>query len=381
MSRFPVCEQEKDELWRLWKNGQSILGISRMLGRGEDTVAKIVYSAGGIAPRPHRPRPDALTLAEREEISRAVASGHSLRYIANALGRSPSTISRELSRNGGRRRYRAVGADKAARKRARRPKTCKLALYPALRDIVADKLSDDWSPQQIAGRLAREYPADRRYRVSHETVYRSIFIQARGVLRQELHKHLRRRKRYRKPKRDTTDRRGAIPDLVSISERPPEVEDRALPGHWEGDLIEGTHGSCIATLVERTTRHLVLVKVDSKHTSEVVRKLIRQSKYIPEELYKTLTWDRGTELKKHKEFSLATGVQVYFCDPSSPWQRGTNENTNGLLRQYFPKGTDLSVHSQQHLNEIARKMNRRPRKTLDFEAPADRFAAHVALTG
>ena len=379
--RRRLSAEEKGEIWQRWKKGESLAAISRALSRTPPPIGQLVCRAGGIAPALRRRRPDALTLADRENISRGIAAQKSIRAIARAIGRPPSTVSRELNRNGKKDAYRAVQADQEAFVRARRPKHCKLKLNSRLRDIVARKLSNDWSPQQIAGWLKRQFGGSRSYQVSHETIYRSLYIQARGVLKAELHKHLRQRRRYRKPNGIQSERRGAIPDLVSISVRPPEAEDRALPGHWEGDLIEGTCSSCIATLVERSTRYVALVKVNSKKTSEVVEKLTRQAKDIPQELYKSLTWDRGAELKQHKRFSLATGVEVYFCDPQSPWQRGSNENTNGLLRQYFPKGTNLSVHSQAHLNKIARKLNERPRKTLDFETPADRFAACVALTG
>lgn len=375
-----IDAKDSGDLWRRWALGESFVSIGFALLRDPSTIRQYVCRAGGIAPRPKKRRANALTLVDREEISRGVASDRSIRDIARQISRSPSTVARELNRNGRRSRYRAVDADQAAFNRARRPKLCKLNLNITLRDIVADKLSDDWSPQQIDGWLKAQYPKDRSYRVSHETIYRSLYIQARGVLKKELQKHLRRRRSYRKPNGVQKERRGVIPDLVSISERPAEVEDRALPGHWEGDLIEGSQNSYIATLVERSTRHVALVKVDSKETAEVVGKLIQQAKNIPQELYRSLTWDRGAELKQHKKFSLATNIDVYFCDPRSPWQRGSNENTNGLLRQYFPKGSNLSIHSQEYLNEIARKLNERPRKTLDFETPADRFAACVALT-
>lgn len=376
-----ISAKDSGDLWRRWALGESFVSIGFALLRDPSTIRQYIRRAGGIAPRAKKRRANALTLKDREEISRGVAANRSVRDIAQQIGRSPSTIARELNRNGRRSLYRAVDADHAAFTRARRPKPCMLSQNNRLRNIVADKLSDDWSPQQIDGWLKAQYPKDRSYWVSHETIYRSLYIQARGVLKKELQKHLRRRRSYRKPNGVQKERRGVITDLVSISERPAEVEDRALPGHWEGDLIEGSQNSYIATLVERSTRHLALVKVNSKETSEVVEKLIRQSKSIPQELYKSLTWDRGSELKQHKQFSLATNVDVYFCDPKSPWQRGSNENTNGLLRQYFPKGTDLSVHSQAHLNKIARKLNERPRKTLGFATPADKFAQCVALTG
>ena len=264
--------------------------------------------------------------------------------------------------------------------RARRPKSCKLRVNPLLRDKVAEKLVLNWSPEQISAWLIGQHPTEPSMQISHETIYRSLFIQARGVLKKELQQHLRSTHRIRHACTKQSEQRGVIPDLVSIRERPASVEDRALPGHWEGDLIEGSRNSYIATLVERHTRYVALVKVNSKETREVVRQLTKQAKRIPKQLYQSLTWDRGFELKQHRQFTIATGIQVYFCDPRSPWQRGSNENTNRLLRQYFPKGSDLSVHTQAYLNKVARELNERPRKTLDFDTPADRFAQCVAMT-
>jgi IS30 family transposase len=324
-----------------------------------------------------------LTLSEREEISRGIAGGFSLRAIASQLSRSPSTISREISRNGGLQHYRASQADNAAWDRAHRPKPCKLAGSPMLRRIVARKLRSHWSPEQIAGWLKRAYPGNESHQVSHETIYRSLFIQARGVLKKELIQYLRTRRAMRHPKHVSQkgEGHGQITNAVSIHERPASVEDRAIPGHWEGDLIEGSNHSYIATLVERHSRYAMLVKVAGKDTDTVVSALIKQSKKLPGELYKSLTWDRGKELADHQRFTLATDIKVYFCDPSSPWQRGSNENTNRLLRQYFPKGTDLSVHSQAKLSAVARQLNERPRKTLGYETPAERFNACVASIG
>jgi IS30 family transposase len=325
----------------------------------------------------------ALTLAEREEISRGLVAGYSLRAIAEQLGRAPSTISREVHRNRGRRGYRAVQADRLAWDRARRPKRCKLAQNRSLARVVARQLKASWSPEQIAGWLKRAYPDDEFSRVSHETIYRSLFIQARGALKKELMAHLRRQRTMRQSRHTTLKGKGQgrITDAVSIRERPASVEDRAVPGHWEGDLLFGGQRSYIATLVERQTRYALLVKVASADTETVIKALIRQAHKLPRELYKSLTWDRGSEMSDHVRFTLATDIKVYFCDPRSPWQRGSNENTNGLLRQYFPKGTDLSVHSQAKLNAVARQLNERPRKTLDFETPAERFAACVASIG
>jgi IS30 family transposase len=322
-------------------------------------------------------------VAEREEISRGIAVGESMRSIAVTLGRSPSTVSREIRRNGGRRRYRAALAEKRALKSALRPKPCKLAIHEPLRDIVVEKLQLEWSPEQIAGWLKRAHPKEETYQVSHETIYRSLFVQARGVLKKELLQYLRSQRQIRRSrhKPENNAQQGRIKDVVSISERPASVEDRAVPGHWEGDLIMGSNNSYIATLVERHTRYVMLAKVANKDTKSVVDALIKQAHELPRELYQSLTWDRGKELADHKRFKLATDIDVYFCDPKSPWQRGSNENTNRLLRQYFPKGTDLSDHSQDHLDKIARRLNERPRKTLEFETPAERFEACVASIG
>jgi IS30 family transposase len=322
----------------------------------------------------------ALSLAEREEISRGLATGHSLRSIAAQLGRAPSTISREIRRNGGRCCYRANQAEQAAWNRAQRPKPCKLAQQPELAQLVASKIQSQWSPRQIAGWLQRTFPDDENRQVSHETIYRTLFIQARGALKQELLQHLRRTRAMRRSRHHTqkTADHGRITGTVSIRERPAEVEDRAVPGHWEGDLLFGSNNSQIATLVERHSRYVLLARVKGKDTKTVIDALIKQAYKLPRELYKSLTWDRGKELADHQRFSLATDIQVYFCDPQQPWQRGSNENTNGLLRQYFPKGMDLSNVHQNRLNAVARRLNERPRETLDFETPAERFNQCVA---
>ena len=327
-------------------------------------------------------RDGSLSLDDREEISRGVAAGVSLRSIAARLRRAPSTVSRELRRNGGQRRYRAAAADRRAWDRAFRPKLCKLARHEELRQLVAARLSENWSPEQIAGWLKHTYPDDEAHQVSHETIYRSLFVQARGVLKKDLQAHLRsgraiRRSRHASSKSDS---RGSLTDMISIRERPASVEDRAVPGHWEGDLLCGSSNSYIVTLVERHTRYVLLAKVPNRDSQSVITALIDQAHRLPDELIKSLTWDRGKEMAQHKRFTLATDVAVYFCDPQSPWQRGSNENTNGLLRQYFPKGTNLSVHSQERLDEVARQLNGRPRKTLGFETPAERFEACVAMT-
>lgn len=330
---------------------------------------------GGIRPKPRCRSRLALSLLEREEISRGLVSGLSIRRIAAGLRRAPSTLSRELSRNGGACYYRAVQADEGAWNRALRPKTCKLARHPHLRREVARLLQLNWSPQQIAGWLRRHHPDDEAYWVSHETIYRSLFVQARGVLKKALVEHLRTHRAIRRSKHATAkaDTRGEIPDMVSIRERPASAEDRAVPGHWEGDLLTGSKNSYIVTLVGRQTRYVMLAKVANRDTRSVIDALVKQSKHLPEELYKSLTWDRGKELTDHKRFTMATDIQVYFCDPQSPWQRGSNENTNRLLRQYFPRGTDLSAHSQANLNRVARELNERPRKTLSYHSPAERF--------
>jgi len=362
-------------MWDRWQKGESLHSIARHFGRSHTSIQGILSRTGGIRPLPRRRSRLSLTLAEREEISRGLSAGHSLRTIAAALGRSPSTVSRELHRNGGRRRYRAHAADEAAWDRAQRPKPCKLVLNRPLAMTVARLLRQQWSPWQIAGRLKREYPHDESCRVSHETIYKTLFIQARGALKKDLVQHLRRRRSMRRSRHHTqkTPDHGRIVGAVSIRERPPEVEDRAVPGHWEGDLLFGSNNSQIATLVERQTRYVMLVRVPSKDTETVINALIKHAHTLPRELYKSLTWDRGKEMADHKRFSLATDIKVYFCDPQHPWQRGSNEQINGLLRQYFPKGMDLSAVHQNRLNAVARRLNERPRQTLDFETPAERF--------
>ena len=381
--RVGFTAAQSAELWDRWQKGEGLTSIGRALGKPSSCIFNHIRPSGGIRPRPGPRSRLALTLAEREEISRGLVAERSFRSIASALGRAPSTVSREVNRNGGNRRYRAVVADKRAWKEVLRPKTCKLAMHPRLRQTVERKLKHSWAPEQIAGWLKRTYPDDEAYHVSHEAIYRSLFVQARGVLKKELIEHLRSQRPIRRSRHATAkgDSRGQIPDMVSIRERPAGVEDRAVPGHWEGDLVAGSHNSYMATLVERHTRYVMLAKVANKDTETVINALIKQAHKLPRELYKSLTWDRGKELTDHKRFTLATDIEVYFCDPQSPWQRGSNENTNRLLRQYFPKRTDLSVHSQAHLNKVARELNERPRKTLDFETPAERFAACVASTG
>lgn len=381
-TRIYYNAEQKAEMWDRWQRGESLNAIGRAFERSSSSVFGQLSPTGGIRPKPRTRSKLALHLSEREEISRGIARGNSIRAMAAYLGRSPSTISREINRNGGYHRYRATQADEAAWDRARRPKPCKLACYPALRRVVAAKLKLTWSPQQIAGWLKRTYPGEEHKQVSHETIYRSLYIQARGVLKKELQQYLRSQRAIRRSKQHSMKQEGLgqITGVVSISERPASVEDRAVPGHWEGDMLEGSNKSYIATLVERQTRYVMLVKLKSKDTETVISALIKHAKKLPNELYKSLTWDRGKEMAAHKRFTLATDIKVYFCDPRSPWQRGSNENTNRLLRQYFPKGMDLSQYSQAKLNAVARQLNERPRKTLEYETPAERFNACVAAT-
>jgi IS30 family transposase len=369
-------------MWGRWKAGQSLHAIGRALGKDQHVIHFLLARHGGIAPPVRRRSPRALTLAEREDISRGIASGYSMRVIARGLERVASTISREVARHRGRAPYRASEADSQAWESALRPKPCRLATHSNLQQIVASKLMQDWSPEQIAGWLKQQYPSDESLRVSHETIYRSLFIQARGALKQELIQHLRSKRRIRRSRHSSVHghSQGKIVDAISIRERPAEVEDRAIPGHWEGDLLRGAHNSHVVTLVERQSRFCVLVKVPGKDTATVVAALIEHVRQLPAALRRSLTWDRGLEMAQHKSFTMATDVQVYFCDPQSPWQRGSNENTNGLLRQYLPKKADLSSFSQSDLDEIALRLNQRPRQTLGFRTPADKLQASVAST-
>jgi IS30 family transposase len=369
---------QSEELWERWKRGEGLKAIGRVLGKPSSCIFSHLSVSGGIRPPSRRRSRLALTLAEREEISRGLVAGRSVRSMALALGRAPSTVSREIGRNGGARWYRAASADKRAWKKALRPKPCKLAVHGQLRQAVAAKLERNWSPEQIAGWLKRTHPE--ACQVSHETIYRSLYVQARGVLKKELLLHLRSRRPIRRSKHATQKGR-QIANAVSIRERPACIEDRAVPGHWEGDLLCGSKNSNIVTLVERHSPYVMLAKVPNRETQTVVNALIKQAHKLPDELYKSLTWDRGKELADHRRFTMETNIAVYFCDPQSPWQRGSNENTNRLLRQYFPHGTDLTSYSQAHLNSVARELNERPRKTLDFQTPAERFNECVALTG
>ena len=382
-SRIYYSASQRTLIWDRWRKGETIHQIARLFDRYHSSIQRILAESGGIRPAQRQRSRLALTLPEREEISRGVVAGSSIRSIAASLGRAPSSISREIRRNGGPGGYRASRADEAAWARACRPKVCRLGRNRALAQLVSSKLCLEWSPEQIAGWLKRSYPNDEAHQVSHETIYRSLFIQARGALKKELMAHLRRTRGMRRSRHHTqkTGIHGQIVDAVSIRERPASAEDRALPGHWEGDLLFGSKNSQIATLVERQSRYLMLAKVEGKDTETVVNALIKHAQKLPHELYQSLTWDRGKEMADHQRFTLATDIKVYFCDPQSPWQRGSNENTNGLVRQYLPKGIDLSVYSQSKLNAIARRLNERPRKTLNYETPAERFNQSVASIG
>ena len=371
---------EKRALWEGWKSGLSLVEIAHGLDRQPTTVLRIIRDEGGIAPRPHQRSGRALRAVEREEISRGIAAGLTIRQIASRLGRAASTVSREVNRNGGLGRYRAAQAEAAAWSRARRPQQPLLCRRPQLCSWVALKLERNWSPRQISVGLEREFPDDARMRVSHETIYRSLFVQARGVFKAELVKHLRRAGYLRHSRLYQRPAEPAIVDGLSIRERPAEVEDRAVPGHWEGDLLMGGNSSQIATLVERHSRFVMLVKIDKKDTRTVTRALAHKIRELPRKLRRTLTWDRGSELRAHRDFTLATDVQVYFCDPRSPWQRGSNENTNGLLRQYFPKGEDVSRYTQAQLDHVATELNERPRETLKWLTPLEALRASVAST-
>jgi IS30 family transposase len=363
---------ERRELWERWRRGESLSEIGRALDRERSTVGRLIRRHGGVAPAERRRSRLALTVSEREEISRGVAAGESVRRVASRLGRAPSTVSREIVRHGGRLRYRAGEADRRAWANGRRPQVCKLARNRVLAGLVAGKLEQEWSPEQIAGWLRIRFPDDQTMRVSHETIYLSLFVQTRGALKRELVSHLRRRGSIRRPRNTKRSYgQGRIVDAVSIRERPAEADDRALPGHWEGDLLAGSANSHVATLVERHSRFLMLVAVDGKDTRTVTQALAEHVLRLPEQLRASLTWDRGMEMAEHARFTIATNVKVYFCDPQSPWQRGSNENTNGLLRQYLRKGSDLSKLSQPELDTIAAKLNTRPRETLSFQTPAD----------
>jgi transposase, IS30 family len=374
---------ERNELWARWRRGEPLRDIAQALHRAQSVIYVAVSAEGGIAPRARRRSRLALSTTERENISRQLACGHSLRAISRTLGRPPSTVSREVARNGGRANYRAAVADGRAWHRSRRPQPCRLATQPELRRTVAEKLAQQWAPQQISGWLRRTFPSNPDMQVSPETIYRSLFVQSRGVLKRRLLQHLRHQRAFRHARTaaQSRPRQGQILDAVSIRQRPAEVDDRAVPGHWEGDLLEGARGTYIATLVERHSRYVMLVRLPNKETQTVIHALARRIRQLPHGLMRSLTWDRGTELAAHRALTIATDVQVYFCDPQSPWQRGSNENTNGLLRQYLPQGVDLSRYSQAQLDAIALRLNTRPRMTLGYHTPAAKLAEIVAATG
>lgn len=379
-TRTFYTDKQKSEMWDRWQRGESLSSIGRRFNRASSSIFPHLALTGGIRP-PERTRSGrVLSLTEREEISRGLAANRSLRAIARSLSRAPSTISREVRRNGGRKAYRAALSDQRAWDCARRPKACKLSFNEPLCRFIARKLRSKWSPQQVAGWLMRWHPDEEQERVSHETIYRSLYVQTRGVLKKELQQCLRSPRAIRRSRHATQKglKLRKIKDAVPISERPPEIEDRAVPGHWEGDLIVGANNSYIATLVERHSRFVMLAKVANKDTQSVITALIKQARKLPKELYRSLTWDRGSEMTGHVKFTMATKIDVFFCDPQSPWQRGSNENTNRLLRQYFPRGIDMSAYSQAKLSAVARQLNERPRKTLQYQTPAEKFEACVA---
>jgi IS30 family transposase len=378
--RIKYTAQQRALMWERYSKGSSLNDIARLFERSHSSICGIIGGAGGIRPTDKKRAKCHLTLNEREEISRGISARLSMRYIAKNLNRPPSTVCREINRNGGYDKYRAVNADKAAWSRAERPKVCKLASNKKLALYVARKLKCAWSPQQIAGWLKRTQSNNEDFQVSHETIYKTLYIQTRGALKKELQKCLRSKRIMRYSRHASLKRKGhgKISDGVPIGERPDSVEDRVVPGHWEGDLIKGCNNTYIATLVERHSRYLMLVRVQDSKTKTVIEALIKNAKKLPSEMYKSLTWDRGYEVSNHKEFTRVTKIPLYLCDPYCPWQRGSNENTNRLIRQYFPKGTDLSIHSQQKLSSIARKLNERPRKILEYETPAEKFNLCVA---
>jgi IS30 family transposase len=376
MARTALSPAEVDEVWRRWRSGQAVKVLARQMRRHPSTVRDLLKRSGGIRPVPRCRWQLRLSLVEREEISRGLAAGESLRVIAARLGRAPSTVSREVTRNGGRAGYRALAADQAAWARAVRPKPTKLSGLPGLRAMVEDKLELSWSPEQIAGWLRRRFPTGTVMHVSHETIYRSLFVQARGDLRHELTRHLRTGRAMRRPAgRRLRDGRGVRPNILNISQRPADAEDRAVPGHWEGDLVFGRGMTPVATLVERSTRYLMLVGLPAGHRAELVADALAEAiTTLPRQLTRSLTWDQGHEMAEHARFTVDTGVAVYFCDPKSPWQRGSNENTNGLLRQYLPRHVSFRDYSQDDLDGVAAELNGRPRQTLGFKTPSEALA-------
>ena len=374
---YALSEATKGRIWELRAEGLSDREIGRRLGLARGTVSDYLARTGGIRPRARRRPERCLSSEEREEISRGIARGRSARAIARALRRSHTTIAREIERCGGRTRYRAQAAEREAWRRRRRPRQTKLELCPELRRIIEERLGKDHSPEQIAGWLRLAHPDNEAMHVSHETIYRALYVQARGALKRELHRHLRksRSRRYARRQSSKGQGQGKLNEMVMISERPAEVEDRAVPGHWEGDLLMGGRTSAIATLVERQTRYCQLVALPEGTEAERVAEALAASiTTLPAQLRRSLTWDQGHEMAEHRRFSVETGVEVYFCDPQSPWQRGSNENTNGLLRQYFPKGESLGGVTQERLDEVAAKLNGRPRKTLGFATPVQKLA-------
>jgi len=376
--------EDLEAIWSRYQAGMTPAKIARDIGRERDAVRRRIYVSGGIRPTIPRRADRHLTLEEREEISRGLAAGHSLRTIARGLGRAASTVSREVAANGGRHRYRASAADRDATVRRRRPKDCRLAANQRLRQPVTDGLALEWSPEQIAGWLRVEYPDQPELWVSHETIYRTLFVQTRGALKKELTTHLRTGRPVRSPRHGNLRKghgRGQVTNTISISERPAEAADRAVPGHWEGDLMMGTKNTGIALLVERTSRFVMLIELpDGFKSAPVVDALSKHVLTLPEQLRRSLTWDRGLEMAKHLDFTIDTGVTVYFCDPQAPWQKGTAENTVGLLRQYFPRRTSLAPYDQDALDAVAERLNGRPRKTLGFMTPAEKFTEAVATT-
>jgi len=381
MGQTGLTTEEHVEIWRRYRTGESMRSISRALRPSLDQIRRVIAATGGRPPRWRPPSGRRLSLAEREEISRGVAAGDSGRRMARRLGRAPSTVSREIARNGGRHHYRARRASAAARRRGRRPKVPKLAQRCGLRRLVEDKLALRWSPQQIARWLPGAHPAEPEWRVSHETIYLSLFVQPRGTLRKQLTRYLRTRRKVGRPRAPDAPGQGQLRDAVYISERPAEATDRAVPGHWEGDLLLGRGNSGIVTLVERTTRFAILIRLPHGRSSEaVLDALAARIRTLPRQLVRSLTWDQGKEMARHAQFTIDTGVQIYICDPRSPWQRGTNENTNGLLRDYFPKGTDFKPITQARLDAVAAELNGRPRQTLGWVPPSTKFAEAVALT-
>ncbi len=379
-TRIYFTDKQKADIWDRWQRGYSMRSIGQLFDRNSSSIYPLLLRTGGIRPPERKRSRLALTLVEREEISRALVAKLSFRSIARTLDRSPSTVCREVNRNGGRRAYRAARSDQRAWTCAKRPKSCKLSFNKPLCQLISRKLRLKWSPQHIAGWLKRKHPDEEQHRVSHETIYRSLYVQTRGVLKKELQDCLRSPRAIRRSRHATQKglKLRKIKDAVPISERAPEIEDRAVPGHWEGDLIVGANNSYIATLVERHSRFVMLAKVANKDTQSVITALIKQARKMPKELYRSLTWDRGSEMTDHVKFTMATKIDVYFCDPQSPWQRGSNENTNRLLREYFPKGIDMSAFSQAKLSAVARQLNERPRKTLQYQTPAEKFEACVA---